>query len=193
MTKRILLARHGHHDEVGQVLSGRSEIALSAAGQAEAAALSRHLAGVPLDAIYASPRRRTMETAAAVAAGGALDITPAAALDELDFGRFAGRRFDALAGDADWQRWNAERATARCPGGETMREATDRAVAFVAAIPVAAALCVTHCDIIRGMVAHCLGLPLDRIFALGCDPGSLTTLVFDDDGIRLEALNERPR
>ena len=62
--KTILLARHATHAEVGQVLSGRSEIALSDAGRAEAADLAAMLAKAPVTAIYSSPRRRTQETAA---------------------------------------------------------------------------------------------------------------------------------
>lgn len=189
-----MLARHGTHAEVGQVLSGRSEIALSAAGHAEAAALARHLAGVPLATIHASPRRRTMETAAAVAQARGMDVQPAPALDEIDFGAFTGRSFAQLDADPAWQCWNAERATARCPNGETMAEAVSRAWTYLAALPAGdtPALCVTHCDVIRGMVAHLLGLDAGRMFSFDCDPGSLTIIAFDGDTARLVTLNERP-
>lgn len=193
MTPLLLLARHGAHAEVGHVLSGRSEIALSERGHDEAAALARHLAGVELSAIYASPRRRTVETAAAVAQPRGIAVVDAPALDEIDFGAFAGRDFAALAEDPDWQRWNAERGSARCPGGETMAEAVARAVGFLASVGAGTTLCVTHCDIIRGAVAHWLGLGFERMFQLGCDPGSVTTLALDErGGATLVALNERP-
>ncbi|MBW6525506.1 histidine phosphatase family protein [Sphingomonas sp. RHCKR7] len=193
MTRVLLLARHGTHAEVGHVLSGRSEIALSERGREEAAALARHLASVELRAIYASPRRRTVETAAAVAGPRGI-VVDAPALDEIDFGAFAGRDFAALANDRDWQRWNAERGSARCPGGETMGEAVGRAVGFLTRLGEGTTLCVTHCDIIRGVVAHWLGLGFERMFQLGCDPGAVTTLALDDrGGATLVALNERPR
>ena len=194
MTRFLLLARHGTHAEVGHVLSGRSEIALSERGRDEAAALARHFAGVELSAIYASPRRRTVETAAAVAQPRGIDVVHAPALDEIDFGAFTGRDFATLAEDPDWQRWNAERGSARCPGGETMGEAVARAVGFLAAVGEGMTLCVTHCDIIRGAVTHWLGLRAERMFQLGCDPGSVTTLALDEHGgATLVALNERPR
>ncbi|MBW6532039.1 histidine phosphatase family protein [Sphingomonas citri] len=193
MTRLLLLARHGTHEEVGHVLSGRSEIALSRRGRDEAAALARHLAGTDVSAIYASPRRRTVETAATVAQPRGFGVVHAPALDEVDFGAFTGRDFAALADDPDWQRWNAERGSARCPGGETMGEAVARAVDFLAAVGEGATLCVTHCDIIRGAVAHWLGLGFERMFQLGCDPGSVTTLALDErGGATLVALNERP-
>ncbi|WP_156678237.1 histidine phosphatase family protein [Sphingomonas profundi] len=198
MSATIFLARHASHDEVGRVLSGRSEIALSAAGRAEAAALADMLAGVPIAAVHSSPRRRARETAEAVSSARALPVLEADALDEVDFGDWAGRSFDALAGDPDWHRWNAARATAPTPGGETMRAATMRAVAHLGAIvgpgaDGAPVLCVSHCDIIRGVVAHYLGLDLDRLLGFDIDPASLTTVELDGDRGRIVALNERPR
>lgn len=189
----IHLVRHGRHSEVGNVLSGRSEIALSEAGRAEADALAAHLA-LPIASIHSSPRRRTRETAAPIAARTGLPILIADALDEIDFGSFAGRSFEALASDADWQIWNAQRGASRCPRGETMAEAIDRAWDYLWSMPEeqAPALCVTHCDIIRGLVARLLGLDFGRIFAIDCDPASLTTLRLDGSDARLVTLNERP-
>ena len=191
MARSIMLARHGHHQEVGRVLSGRSDISLDQQGRAEAGALAGLVASRGVTRIVSSPRARTRETAAAVAAALALPVEIAAELDEVDFGDFTGRAFAALDRDADWQRWNAERATARCPDGETMGEAVARAVGFVAGCGEGVTLCVSHCDVIRGVVAHYLGLPLDRIFSLGCDPGSVTTLSLQGEGAVVVALNER--
>ncbi len=192
MSRYVLLARHGHHGEVGHVLSGRSAIALDAQGHAEAAALARHLAGQAVTRLCASPRTRTQQTAAAVAATHRIAVETIAALDEVDFGRFTGVSFEALADDPDWRRWNEVRGEARCPGGETMAEAVARAVGFVSAAGDGVTVCVSHCDVIRGVVAHYLGLPLARIFSLGCDPGSVTTLRLEGKGAVLVSLNERP-
>jgi len=192
MKRTIYLVRHGSHGEVGHVLSGRSEIALNGPGRAEVEALAHRLVAFPITSIHSSPRARTRETAAAIAAGRGKEVRIAAALDEVDFGRFAGRSFAELAGDSDWRRWNTERATARCPGGETMAEASARAMAYIKSLPaeLTPALCVSHCDVIRGLVAQTLGLGFDRVFAFDCDPASVTTLEFDGPGPRLIALNE---
>ena len=79
-----------------------------------------------------------------------------------------------------------------------MTEAVTRAWDYLHALPATAtpALCVTHCDVIRGLVASHLGLPFTAIYGFNCDPGSVTTLVLNDPaagaGARLVALNERP-
>ncbi|MEH3105408.1 MAG: histidine phosphatase family protein [Sphingomonas phyllosphaerae] len=191
MAISVLLARHGHHEEVGRVLSGRSNISLDGQGRSEADALARLVAPRGVTRIVSSPRARTRETAAVVAAALGLPVAVDAALDEVDLGDFTGRSFAALDGDPDWERWNAERGAARCPGGETMGEAVARAVGFVAGCGEGVTLCVSHCDVIRGVVAHYLGLPLTRIFSLGCDPGSVTTLSLEGEGAVVVALNER--
>jgi len=193
MNVTVHLVRHGAHAELGQVLSGRSEIALSERGRAEAAALADVLRDEPIASLHSSPRTRARQTISPLAERLSLEVRIAPALDEINFGRFAGQTFPVLDAENDWRRWNVERATARCPGGETMGEAVARAVAYLRALSPeeSPALCVTHCDIIRGVVADRLGMDLGRIFELDCMPASCTTLVFDGAETRLVALNQR--
>ena len=195
MSGIVHLVRHGTHGEVGRVLSGRSEIALSPQGRAEAEALVQAFAGVPIGSLHASPRRRARETIAPLARARGLEVRISPALDEIDFGAFAGERFDALDDDPAWHRWNSERDIARCPGGETMGEAVARALAYLGRLSPAAlpAVCVSHCDIIRGVVADRLGLGFRKMFALDCDPGSVTTIAFEEGGARVVTLNRRVR
>lgn len=192
MSDTILLARHGSHAEVGLCLSGRSEIALNDAGRAEARRLAGRLRTVRLAAIHSSPRRRAVETASLIAADQQIKVELVEALDELDFGDWSGRTFDDLARDPAWQNWNQARGSAATPSGETMASATARAVRHIETIkengPV---LCVSHCDIIRGVAAHYLGLSADRLLSVDCDPASLTTLALHEGGGRVVSLNER--
>jgi probable phosphoglycerate mutase len=193
--KTILLVRHGTHAEVGLVLSGRSEIPLDGRGRREADALAAAVDCRAISSLHSSPRARARQTAAPIAERRAMRVIVTPALDEIDFGAFTGRSFAALAPDPDWQRWNAERATARCPGGETMAEASDRALAYLRQLgdEDAPALCVTHCDIIRALVVRALGLGFERMLEFDCDPASCTTLEIGDGDMRIVTLNERHR
>jgi broad specificity phosphatase PhoE len=147
---------------------------------------------MPLVAIHSSPRRRTWETAQIVADRQGLDVTISDALDEIDFGAWTGQSFAALESDPRWRRWNEARGSGAPPGGETMAAATARAIDHIVQISAdGPVLCVTHCDIIRGVVAHILGLHADRLLSFDCDPASLTTLVLWNGGGRVVALNER--
>lgn len=132
-----------------------------------------------MSAIYASPRRRTLETAAILAARTGVEVDLAPPLDEVDFGEWTGREFAELDGSAEWDRWNSVRAEARTPGGESMAEAQARAVAF--AIGVAAAhegdvLLVTHCDIIRALLCWQERRSLNHILSFEAGPASATSL-----------------
>lgn len=176
----VHLLRHGAHEDVGQRLTGRlADNGLTEQGRVQARLAALQLAATPPSAIYASPRRRTQESAAILGRAFRLPVKSSPELDEVDFGEFAGRRFDDLDSDPMWQEWNARRSTARCPGGETMGEAQARALAFafeVAARHDQAPLLVTHCDIIRAL--HCWSdrVSLDAIHGIDCPPGGLSRL-----------------
>jgi ribonuclease H / adenosylcobalamin/alpha-ribazole phosphatase len=175
----IHLLRHGAHQDVGQRLPGRaSDGGLTDAGRAQAMAAAVDLDASPPTAIYASPRRRTMETAKIVAERFGLGVTCADALDEIDFGEWTGARFADLAGDPRWTAWNSNRAAARSPGGESQTEAQVRALAFAfeAAARSENPLFVTHCDIIRALHCWAERRSLDDIHDITCEPGSLSTL-----------------
>ena len=195
MSRLVGLVRHGSHDELGRVLSGRTTgVALNPAGRDEAAALARALAGAGVAAVLSSPQRRTVETAAILGRGLKVDPQVDPALDEIDFGAWSGRDFADLSGDA-WDLWNTARATAPTPGGETMSAATARTAALIDRLgadggePV---LCVSHCDIIRGVVCHYLGLTLDNILRFSVDPGRICWLHADGQGgAQLLSLNAR--
>lgn len=197
MTAKVHLVRHCAHADVGRVLSGRcSGTPLSAEGRAHARWLAGRFArGAPVAAIHSSPRLRTCETAAAIAERLNLAVTQVDALDEIDFGDWTGRSFSELDADPDWHHWNVARAFAPTPGGETMPQAVARAMAHVEMIAAqnwsGAVLCVTHCDIIRGIVAHMLGLSLDRLLLFDIDPGSVSTLVLGERERRVLTLNGR--
>ncbi len=193
LAKRVFLVRHGSHGDVGQRLTGHGpEGGLTPRGREEAAAAAETLATRGVAMLYASPRRRTQETAAVIGARCGLAVTTAEALDEIDFGDWTGRRFEDLAGDPAWDRWNNARASAAPPGGETMAAAVARAVAFVEGIATGPVACVSHCDVIRGVVAHYLGLSLDNLLRFEVAPASVTTLDLWPGGATVVEVNRLP-
>lgn len=199
MTTTVLLIRHAAHGHLGAVLSGRSPgIPLSDIGREQAASLAASLAGVPLVRLLTSPVQRARETAQAIAVSHpnlAAEVDPG--FDEIDFGEWTGRGFAELENDPAWRRWNSERALARPPGGESMAEAQRRAWQ---ALNAAAArhsgetiAIVSHCDIIRALVAQVLALPLDAVHRFDVDPASVSRLVIGDWGAKVLSLNEGAR
>jgi broad specificity phosphatase PhoE len=161
-------------------LTGRGEEAgLTAEGRGEAERAAEVLRAVPVSAVYASPRQRTIDTARAIARPHGLPVRLAAELDEIDFGRWTGMTFAELDGQAEWDRWNTQRSEARCPGGESMAQAQARAVSFafeVAARHDGTVVLVTHCDIIRALLCWQERRSLDDILSFEAGPASVTQL-----------------
>jgi len=196
-----LLIRHAPHEQLGVSLSGRTPgLRLSAAGERQAAVLGAWLAGSAgaraIDRVQAGPLDRTMQTAQAIAAVAGRPVEPIAALDEIDFGAWTGRRFDQLPSDPAWSIWNTARSTAVAPNGESMAVAQARIVAHLEATARdrdgETIAMVSHCDMIRAALAWVLGLSLDRLLRFDIDPASVSTIVLGDWGGRVVRLNQAP-
>jgi broad specificity phosphatase PhoE len=170
-------------------------IKLGEAGLAQARRLGERMRSERIGAIHCSPRERTQQTADAIASFCGLPAVEVdAALDEIDFGAWSGKTFDVLNADPLWRRWNSVRSLARTPGGETMLDVQRRALALMETIgrqdgdgrPVL----VSHADVIKAVVCHVLGLPIDAWPRFDIAPASITTVAMGDWGGKLLTLNE---
>ncbi len=170
-------------------------MALSREGLEQAAIVADLLGTQPIAAVYASPRERAWYTARDIAEPHGLEVRIDDGLEEIDFGDWAGKTFVELEDDPRWHEWNESRGSARCPGGESMGEAVGRAAAALETIAAEhegeTVAAVSHCDIIRGAVAHYLGLPLDHLLRFDIDPASVSRLELGNQGGRIVSLNER--
>ncbi len=98
------LVRHGEGEQnVLRILNSLSEgerFGLTEAGRAQVEATAKELAGEGIDLIYASPIRRTRETAEIISAATGASITYDERLRETDFGVWSGRSADDF-----WKRY----------------------------------------------------------------------------------------
>lgn len=196
MTATILLIRHAAHDHVGRILTGRlPHVPLSAGGRDEAAAVARHLAAEPIAVVQASPSLRAQQTASAIAAPHDLHTDVVEPMNEIDFGEWEGRTFAELESDPRWHDWNTRRATTAPPGGEAMTTAQARAwshlLGLARGLESGMAAVVTHCDIIRAVIARALNLSLDNILRFDIPPASVSRIVLGEWGAQVVSLNER--
>jgi probable phosphoglycerate mutase len=198
---RILLLRHGRTvDTARYVFSGwgGADPALSEDGEREAALAARALAPprFGVDAVVASPMRRTRQTAEAVAGALGLDVRYDEGWREQSFGEWEGLTFadvrerspEALT---TWLSSSAERP----PGGESLDEATarvrvarDRLVARYAGRTV---LVVAHLTPLAQLVRLALDAPPATVFRLALEPASLSRVDVYADGLAtLRLLND---
>lgn len=88
---RLYIVRHGNTFDPGETVrrvGGRTDLALSGSGRAQAAALAAQFSAIAFTAALASPLARTRETARAILARqhGAPALRLAPALREIDYG-----------------------------------------------------------------------------------------------------------
>jgi broad specificity phosphatase PhoE len=183
----ILLVRHASHDFLGRVLTGRTPgVFLSAQGLREAGTLAMSFAGEPIVEIHSSPRERALQTAEPIAAHLGLRTKIVPALDELDYGEWAGRCFAELASDPHWHRWNAQRGSSCPPRGETMRAVQDRVLAHLEFLrldhPGAIVALVTHAEVIRAVLLYARAIPLDLFHTIEVPPASVSRLELSSTG-----------
>lgn len=192
----IHLIRHASYDLLDRVLAGRTEgHALNDVGRAEAARLAETLAARPLAAIVASPLQRAQETARIIAAPHRLDVLEIPDLNEIDFGDWSGMAFGALHDAPGWATFKACRATAPIPGGETMLAAQARAVAAMTALavrfPGVEVAAISHGDIVKAVIAHALGAPIDLFPRFDIAPASRSVITLGQGAIRVLGVNLR--
>lgn len=198
MRTTIYLVRHG--SVVGaetRRFIGHLDVPLSPTGEAEAAALGRRLANTRLAAAYSSDLVRTRRTAEILTAPHGLVAVALPALREFSMGRWEGltaaeiRTLDPTAFDA----WMADIGRFQFPGGESLADVSARAwPAFewiAARHPCARVLVVAHGGPNRIVMCRALGIPAERILALGQDYAALSMLERGPLGWTLKLLNHR--
>lgn len=191
------LVRHGQYGLIDRALGGRAPgHPLNAAGREEAERVAGALRGRIVAAVVSSPVQRAQETAAPIAAALGLAVQTDAALVELDCGEWTGMTFDTLRERPEWRRWNRFRSCAAIPGGETMLAVQARTVAALERLHAAHGgmeiVVVSHADVIKAVLLHVLGAPLDHMGRLEVGPGSRSLVAWHDETARVLAANLLP-
>lgn len=207
---QILLIRHAVNDFVktGRLAGWTPEVHLNEEGKAQAEALGKRLADVPIKHLYASPLERTMETAQAICQHHPdLQIKVSQELGEVRYGDWEGKSIASLQSRKMWHVVQEYPSRAYFPNGETMRGVQIRAVNAVeeiaAAHPRELVVIVSHADLIKMILAHFLGMHLDNFQRIVVSPASINSLMLgygrpyvgsmNDIGHLLELERERKR
>ncbi|MFN2609205.1 MAG: histidine phosphatase family protein [Acidimicrobiales bacterium] len=175
--KRLVLLRHGETEwsATGRH-TGRTDVALTPAGEAGARALGRCLAeaGQAPVRVLSSPRRRALATARLAHLGDRLAVDER--LAELDYGDYEGRTTAEIR--AERPSWDLFRDG--CPGGETLAAAGRRADDLLADLAPEAGdgdvALVGHGHFSRVLAARYLGLGPEEARHLALGTASLSVL-----------------
>lgn len=177
----IVLVRHATTAATGKRLGGWTPgVHLDARGQEQAEQVAASLAELRLTAVYASPLERTQETAKAIATPHKLRVRTRKDLGEVDYGEWTDKPLGQLRRRRLWATIQATPSRVTFPGGESIRGAQFRAVAATEQLAAAhgddTIVVVSHADVIKTVIAHYLGMPLDTFQRIVIAPASVSVL-----------------
>jgi len=182
VARLIHLVRHGASSPAGDNrFFGRTDLPLTAAGEAQAQALGKLLAPLRPESIWVSPAVRAVRTAALALPQAAARFATVPELQEVDFGRWEGKSFAQIALESPElvRRWNDDEADFGFPGGEPMAVYRERMRLLgqrLAEAPGDELVAFTHGGVIRSLICQVLGLAPRHYLLFAIPTGSLTTL-----------------
>ncbi len=192
--RRLVLVRHGETEGQSSIrYYGATDVPLNESGRRQLARVGRALADVPLDAVYTSALRRTVEGARIIAPD--VPAQAIASFNEVHFGEWEGlTREEIAARDPErYGRWRHALDDFCYPGGEAVSAFRARVVyAWRRLLPAAPAhaLVVAHKGVIASIVAEMLGLGPTQRAAWPIDLASIHVLEATDGHWQAAVVNE---
>jgi broad specificity phosphatase PhoE len=202
-SSRLLLVRHGHvADNTADSLArmcGWADPPLSPMGQEQVTLLVRRLAdGPPIAAVYTSPLRRAVDTAAPLARLWRLRPRVRKALREIGCGSVDGWLLDEVKRCFP-DLWQAHLAQTdellRWPGGETYQTFRARALSAIQALAMAhpgqRVAVVTHAGVITQIIGALTGTSAARWSSYRAGNASMTEILWRNTGGEVVCFDDR--
>jgi phosphoserine phosphatase len=191
--KTIYMIRHGLiGSNINHIYSGRSDEALTESGAEQAEELARAIRGYGISVIYASPLRRTIQTAAILNEHIQGRLIEEPDLIEMDLGPWTGLSKKEVAGRFP----EAYRTWVETPGSfqwdriETLERIQGRVLRFLHRFKDATsdmiAAAVTHAVVVKCAFLYCNNLPLNSYHSIPAPNLSVHRLIFNNRGCGME-------
>lgn len=199
VTQRLILVRHGEPEATARGRCyGKHDVGLSAQGRAQIERIAHFLQATPLDAIYASPRRRAVESAQIIAQTAndkAHDDQTNSDkmlrcdddLAEMDFGAFEGLTYEEVATrhPIEYSMWMQQPTRVQFPDGENfsqMQRRVRRAVRHIRARREEKTVAiVSHGGVNRIVLATFLRVAARDIFRIEQNYAAINVIDFYDE------------
>jgi ribonuclease H / adenosylcobalamin/alpha-ribazole phosphatase len=205
----LVLVRHGAtvHTAAKRFSGGlaSSNPGLSDEGRAQVREVADWLAplGAAIDAVVASPVRRTVESAQILAERLGVPLVEEPGFAEMEFGSWDGLTFAEVHAQRpdEIEAWLGSLDVAPGGGGETFRDVETRVLAGLARVLERYAgrtvAVVSHVTPIKTLVAHAVDAPLTSLFRMELSTASVSVVSFvdnEDEGVRgsLRLYNAQP-
>ena len=181
----LYIARHGETEwtQTGQH-TGRTDLPLLPAGEAQAERLGELLSGVEFAAVYSSDLERSVRTAELA---GFASVEKTHLLREYDYGEYEGLTSRQIhESQPDWDIYRDG-----CPGGETPAEVYERARRFIQLVADARGpvLAFSHGHFSRALATAWAELPIVTATRLAFDVAAVGILRDGDHGRVIQRWN----
>ena len=194
----MYLVRHAQtkYDGHPMLIDGSKDPALSRDGRKQAQRLAVSLQRRNLAAVYTSPARRALHTAAILAEELPVPLCLKSALAEVNHGAWEGMTWsdvmDAYA--ADYGRFLVDPGTYGYTDGENLCQVQDRMARLLYQLGTEHAgqqiVVVSHKQAIRAFLSHLVGYPLHRCRDIDQDTACVNVLRYLDGSFLLGAVNQ---
>lgn len=184
----IYLIRHTAPSINHDICYGHSDIPLADSFGEECQSLRSKLPG-HFDAIFSSPLQRCRFLAEHLNGTG---VQYDDRLMELDFGGWEMKTWNEIDPEA-LKIWMDDFVDKKTPNGESFRELWLRVTAFLKDLEKTSfesIALVTHAGVIRTIIAHILGMPLQNAFQLQLDCGGVSLIKLRENAYNLVYLNK---
>lgn len=194
---RFFLCRHGQTAwNQEQRFRGRKDIPLSEQGLREAVAVADALEPLEIEAIYASPLSRSMQTLEPLARRLNKEVTAYDDVIDMNFGEWEGLLVEEAKarGPELFRVWSESPERATFPGGESLAQVQARAMRAVSRLALEfpdknIAVC-SHRVVTKLIVLGLLGVKPDRFWSLRQDTACLNRFEFEPPRAVVFTVNE---
>lgn len=173
---QIILVRHGRTPwNKDKIFRGTVDIPLDEVGKQEASLAGEWLKGETIQAAYASPLSRAMDTARAIAQHHGVPVQELPGLIDINYGDWQGVPLaEVKVKYVDlYRQWETAPQTVRFPNGETLDEVRARALAAVDEVmtlnPDKTILLAAHRAVNKVLISAFLGIDNSHYWRIGQD------------------------
>ena len=186
---RLILVRHGESEGNlkrefhGQYMSGLTE-----KGHVQAECTAKFLDTFHIDKIYSSDIPRAYSTALHTANHKGLEIIKEQGVREIRAGKWEQMKFDDIMVEypEDYDIWHNNISECRCPGGESVRELSERVIETVSKIAQEndgkTVMIATHATPLRALICYFSGNSPEYMKELKWVPNASVTVVEYEKG-----------
>ncbi len=197
MPTHFILIRHGQTDwNQTERFRGHADIPLNQTGLLQAQKIATRLAGEPIDALYSSPLRRSLQTAEPISELRHLPIQKQDGLMDINFGALEGLTVDEArqAFPEVIEKWLTAPGHVKFPKGDSLKAVRARIEKMLTDLAGAhvnqTVALVSHKVVCSAMLCYVIGLGADALWNIWQDNGCINRFETREQGFVVTLIND---